>query len=93
MTSKRTKGPWCLQSQGTGDPLSIMGQDNTFICRLDEGSYEDAALLAAAPQLLQACQLCIPTLEQIVHDDPQNIAATLNLRTLRAAIVAAGGEK
>jgi hypothetical protein len=32
-----------------------MGQDNRFICRMDEGSFKDAELIAAAPDLLEAC--------------------------------------
>jgi len=54
MKAQHTPGPWCLQSQGTGEPLSIMGQDNRFICRMDEGSFKDAELLAASWELLEA---------------------------------------
>jgi hypothetical protein len=33
-----------------------MGKDNTFIAVMDEGTFEDADLLAAAPGLLEACK-------------------------------------
>jgi len=41
-----------------------MGQDNRFICRMDEGSFKDAELIAAAPELLEACREIKRTLEQ-----------------------------
>jgi len=54
-------------------------------------AIENAHMISAAPDLLEACEIALITLQQVVRDNPQNIAATLDIKRIKAAILKANG--
>ncbi len=66
--SKYTPGPWIaeMSETSTGGYFTIRGSDNEIVCHigLTEAQDEaDAKLIAAAPELLAACEMIL-ALEQ-----------------------------
>lgn len=59
-TAKRTPGPWCIHQTLPEMPICILGPEpgNAILARMDqdESRLADARLIAAAPELLEACK-------------------------------------
>ena len=56
---KHTAGPWSIcPNEPDGDTWHIIAKKGQYICGLDmyPNSDADAALIAAAPELLEACK-------------------------------------
>ena len=101
---KHTKGPWevghtmntnirknraIVSDYGTPEEMLV-----AEVCGNTPGSEcgANARLIAAAPEMLEACLISRPVLQQIYKDDPHNIAARNALRYLDHAIKKAEGE-
>lgn len=54
---------------------------------------KEKRLLEAAPEMLEALQIVRITLQQIIKNNPLNIAAKNDLQRIEAAIQKAEGEK
>lgn len=64
MTPQHTPGPWTIDAEdalGLGRVYRIYGPDNETIVETDGGYYppkmQDATLIAAAPEMLEALKL------------------------------------
>lgn len=90
---KHTPGPWNFKS-GPDNQIYFGNKKSfpifTVLCGTKEAKH-NARLIAKAPELYEACKLVRPTLQQIIKDDPQNIAAKLNLRDIEAALAKIDG--
>ncbi|MGO4718068.1 hypothetical protein AB4071_02925 [Stenotrophomonas sp. 2MCAF14_2] len=60
MSSKHTPGPWAYQEDSDAYTHIVRGPNNRFICQLNQSTSAEieanARLIAAAPELLEACQ-------------------------------------
>lgn len=95
--SKATPGPWVARPDpnaylqddwcvSVGDSLENI--DKVAVCR-----ERDARLIAAAPDLLEALELCRKELYEWMRDHGQDIATQQAMSKARAAIAkATGGE-
>jgi len=91
MTNKHTPGPWCMDTSlhiyGSAEPQPIPGFiggtsiEQSHICTAK--SYADAALIAAAPDLLEALEAIVRFNTPLPHG---------LLEQARAAIAKARGE-
>jgi hypothetical protein len=66
--SKHTPGPWVINRNQTDcgeDKISIEAADEYFIAQVDPGVSQEAnaSLIAAAPELLEACQLMLTAMK------------------------------
>lgn len=66
---KGTPGPWFV-----GDELKVFTDEGRYICRQsvglpDEKAEANAHLIAAAPELLETLQQCIPHLREQSKND------------------------
>ena len=59
----------------------------------DAEERRERDLLEAAPEMLEALQIVRITLQQIIKNNPLNIAAKNDLQRIEAAIQKAEGEK
>ena len=95
--SKHTPGPWSAHKPSAvlgiktdGRQWYIRAKDCTVACTLDGESEENARLIAAAPDLLEALQRLLPAYREAVklwdsnHDDAFTVQA-------HNAIAKAGG--
>lgn len=86
---EHTPGPW--RAIRTGGALEVAGPvEGVLICRLydsldDESDRADAHLIAAAPDLLAAC-------EQVADALEYDFAGSISVEHLRALIAKARGE-
>lgn len=95
--SKHTSGPWTFQGgrAANGIPiLMIFGQHGTSVA--NAWTVDDARLIVAAPQLLEALREAENALADYVSTIEKKMGASLNyghavLRKVRAAIKAAEG--
>lgn len=96
MSTTHTPGPWAIQGQWSVDtPQGAMlaeciesprgGIIGAWIGCGDDGRAENARLVAAAPELLEALKLCANSLRVWTEEDEQALAAA------EAAIEAASG--
>ena len=91
---KNTPGPWKIEEYSEGT-LEVHGVDGKCVCTLF-GHYEDdstvyptARLIAAAPELLEACEDAIECLEEFLEDVTDDSGANVDnplLVKLRAAV-------
>jgi len=91
MSNAHTPGPWNLArgknsvsvcfSGSAGVELVPWGNENLI-------SKADAQLIAAAPEMLEALQLLLPTIEALAHSP---VEYGRELTTVRAAIAKATG--
>ena len=97
--SAHTPGPWHVsrdQAVVFGPGGQLMADCEIFGPAMYEERYANACLIAAAPDLLAACQLLEGRLESLMKygdygfDDPARDAAIIQAR---AAIAKATGEK
>ena len=58
-----TKGPWKIRLQ------DIYGSDESYICTWS-GTIDDARLIAAAPDLLEALEDCMALLHTVAMEQP-----------------------
>lgn len=76
-------------------PPAFTGLDETTAIATVNADLDEyvanAHLIAAAPDLLGSCQIALITLQQVVRDNPQNIAATLDIKRIKMAIAKAKG--
>ena len=67
---KHTPGPWKVAGQGDGNQqLPIFAKGKIIAAIRDNGSIGDANLIAAAPDLLEACEFMLKKLERITTKD------------------------
>ena len=82
---KHTKGPWFVRSSHA-DNLCVYGQRHeSIICRVNEdypNHYEDAQLMAAAPEMLAALETVLATFPEIRTDEPMSGADTIEALSL-----------
>jgi len=104
---KHTPGPWTARRMHTGgfDILDERGRDVVTVYGggvETESREANARLIAAAPDLLEACQEFLPILErQLASVNPGGIAdgsvavqtATARIERLRASITRATGDR
>ena len=57
----------------------------------EETASANCKLIAAAPDLLEACEISVPILQQIMQENPHNIACRNTLKWIIAAIEKAEG--
>lgn len=102
MSSKHTPGPWKITGE-TGDGKRIyvesdMERDNRECprCEVDSDDCDsdmamaNARLIAAAPDLLAACEAAVEAIEEHVSDEPEAPAWAAKLhKQLEAAIAKA----
>lgn len=101
MEAKHTPGPWVehhihvcaecgeLEKDGYHSHCIVEAADG----RTDEECIANARLIAAAPELLEACYISRPTFQQMVKDNPNNIAAVNCLRWIDKATAKAEGRE
>jgi len=78
-------GSFTVQQLSPGDPIHILGPapQNRFIARIEEGTIEDAHLLAASRELLQILKFAVwqwenhKMLGPLLHCDAKAIIARL----------------
>jgi hypothetical protein len=87
--STHTPAPWTLKPQATNHQ-TLTGATAGLIADIHKD--EDARLIAAAPELLDACRCALADLEGIVDELPGDHPAYLTIQELRAAITKATGE-
>jgi hypothetical protein len=89
-----TKGPWETYSVRTGSVWvrAVSGEHVTSLDSDNDAEIEaNAALIAAAPDLLAACRTALRELQRF-EDQPGNNTETLGTAALRAAIAKAEGQ-
>lgn len=89
MTTKHTPGPWTIEIPSNGcDRYIIHGKSFEEICATcldtEHEMQANARLIAAAPELLEACKMALSCMA------PEDNDATA--RTLRSAIAKAEGK-
>lgn len=58
--TKHTPGPWMVAGQGDGNKQLPISADGKIIAAVrDQGSFSDARLIAAAPDLLEALKTLV----------------------------------
>jgi hypothetical protein len=83
---EHTPGPWkstTVHGEGTS-LLLVMAEGPTQIARVTGGSFNDARIMAAAPDLLFACQKALCELSDLTFD--WDNYESPNIELLRAAI-------
>jgi hypothetical protein len=78
--SKHTPGPWKVRrNQSTNKPAcQITTKDKEVICSMAKGDFglDDARLIAAAPELLAACEAALDAVK-IYPDHPMTASEVL----------------
>ena len=73
---KHTKGPWKVEFDQKLEEYSVNGPSETVEARYDKKA--DAALIAAAPEMLEALEYLLSRCDRIVHyngdKDPRKLA-------------------
>lgn len=85
---KHTQGPWTFDMTTIWTDEKVDGAYRE-IAEMSEGSNNDGRLMAAAPELLEACQLALGAFSTI----PNEKTVTLVVEHLFAAIAKAEGTK
>jgi hypothetical protein len=92
MEKKHTPGPW-KHAGGTGGWDCVKPKSGGLaICNLVENNPANATLIAAAPDLLEACKTANNSLNNYFCIDDTYEAATLEHKQIRAAIAKATGK-
>lgn len=93
--SSRTPGPWKAEFRN-GWCDGIIGPDGHDIVKTDSGVYPpneaDAHLIAAAPELLAACEATLNSLEESCVEEDEDDALLHLLWQVRAAVARAHGQ-
>ena len=89
------KAPWRVETNSMGRVVTVCSADGWPISRMVEDTDKDsAALIAAAPELLDAAELALRTAESWIHDQLDGTSslesALAELEPVRAAIAKAG---
>ncbi len=100
MTGKATPGPWKVLSSKDGEPIEVIGADRTGVIRMrsicrptTENGKSNANLIAAAPELLEACERLLENYQVARHINGHT-RDTEDIRFARVAIAnAKGGQK
>ncbi len=94
--SKHTKGPWAINEflvyaeNGNGCTLATINSTSKGIS--DEEAQANARLIAAAPELLEACQSSLQWILDVLQAEPPETYSDDILDELNAAIDKATGE-
>lgn len=97
--SKHTRGPWTIEDTKDGqyERIQSHGYVIAWTGHKDFGSLPEhkanAALIAAAPELLEACKSMIARLENLTSDDFHKGREKAERERMIAAIAAAEGRK
>lgn len=89
MTTKHTPGPWTIEIPSNGcDRYIIHGKSFEEICATcldtEHEMQANARLIAAAPELLEACRLALGAFEANRIDMQQNAERKLNAAIAKA---------
>ena len=96
---EHTPGPWRIEADAASDSVIYVTSDSNGICALLKGTGDkaDAALIAAAPDLLEIIELALAWCEQDAENEdgyPTQEMMDNRVAVLRAAIEAVqGGEE
>ena len=77
---KHTRGPWIADGNGFEKSYNISNAEKS-ICDINV-SREDAALIAAAPEMLVALETVLATFPEIRTDEPMSGADTIEALSL-----------
>jgi hypothetical protein len=100
--TKHTPAPWRIYKYktGTGKQQTIIQTERANVCRMDiagrdEQTLEgDATLIAAAPDLLKACQQAHEWVSAIIQHSPFQFGGEVEIgELLKSAIEKARGER
>jgi hypothetical protein len=99
MNAKPTPGPWTIKEPGyvrAGEPNFYVGYiySNELHSRisLEEGKANQR-LIAAAPDLLEACKMALERLVQLgAEDEPETLGPCPACKAIRTAITKATGK-
>jgi len=90
---KHTKGPWEVAGHGDGNKqLPILANGKIIAAIRDDGSLADAHLIAAAPDLLEACELALYALHKAQQYTKKDLTEYCSLVALKQIIAKAKGE-
>lgn len=79
--AQHTSGPWTAARWSCNADTAVIAANGTVVCetaglgRRSESCEIDATLIAAAPELLEACKAMLRALRREGCDDPQAAAA------------------
>lgn len=97
MSTKFTPGPWHVQRGNSSNPM--VGTDEVSIAEVLDDVHPDteqqeanARLIAAAPELLAACQMLLARIEQLQDQWGKEGFTDATARLLREAIAKAAVE-
>jgi len=89
--NKHTPGPWIVSKLENENIIYPLNHPEENICEA-VCNMGNARLIAAAPELLEACQIALITLQVVAAADPNNIAARLDIRRMKESISRAEGK-
>lgn len=98
MTTKHTPSPWRYEpGRDSRPPYVIRGSEGGFVVvgMTADRQEADAALIAAAPELLKEAESAVRRIDWFLDANPDHVDSTLNVirQDLRAAIAKAKGEQ
>jgi hypothetical protein len=96
--NKHTPGPWTFEFEDDDSVLSIKAGENGVLggcgcCGSPWCSLEDARLISAAPELLDAADMALRLLEDFVEDPRVQVEINATVTELKKAISKAIGEQ
>jgi hypothetical protein len=88
--SKHTPKPWCLYGEygGEHEIVSVSGGERSYVARAMD--QDDARLIAAAPDLIEALKMCVA---QLRADEPDYGKEADAIHAALLAIAQAEGSK
>jgi hypothetical protein len=94
---KHTPGPWNVRKTATtirivGPNIRAVNNKTVANVRLRDGSYHDARLIAAAPELLEALKLANEMLNHLYKKTNDDAPDNVDHGKVRLAIAKAEGE-
>jgi len=86
-----TTGPWHMEAISTVGHYTVTDADGLTVCNTLPMSRDNARLIAAAPEMLDALYAALPYVEEgeeFNHSDKRNLS-----KTIRALIAKAEGQQ
>jgi hypothetical protein len=88
-----TKGKWTTRIAQPGTMLEVVGDDKEYVCSLlgsEAYKQANAQAISAVPDMIEALSITKTTLQAVITEDYQNIAAKNCLKGIQAALEKAG---
>lgn len=85
--SKHTPGPWFVYDRGIGFEVQDANGRQINDSFRETFTKEDAELISAAPELLEACEWALNYIDTFTHKDAPKVC-----KSLKAALAKARGE-